>query len=171
MKLWRSYSERVTGTLRPRYGLTVRLEVTAEERAIIDRHALHDDELWAGPAALEADASAESALDLARHETDWDAKHTAKAITLKSKGIWTALVTANREARITVDQLIEGRTFEADDVVELQMAWGGIKSGTDALKAKLATLKAYDEGFEDLTGDDARDEGVPPSDWGRFAKS
>ena len=78
MKLWRSYSERVTGTLRPRYGLTVRLEVTAEESVIICRHALHHDELWAGPAALEADASAESALDLARHETGWDAKLTGQ---------------------------------------------------------------------------------------------
>ena len=51
------------------------------------------------------------------------------------------------------------------------MTWGGIKSGTDALEVKIAILKAYDEGFEDLSTDDTRDDGVAPSGWGRFAKS
>ena len=101
----------------------------------------------------------------------WDAKHTHKAAALKLKGIWTALVTANFEARITVAQLLKGASFSAHDVVELWATENGIKAGVNVLEAKIGRLRKFDERFEDVREPEDHDDGIPPADWGRARRS
>ena len=167
MKVWQAYSEQARGIWRPRYVLEMRAELDEQEQEISMRHWLWDDELWIGPAAAQRDAEALSALDLARYETEWDAIHTRKAAGLKVKGIWTALVTAQGEARVTLGQLIGGRTFVAHDVVELWATENGIKAGVHACEAKLRRLQQFSDRHEDVSAPPQRDDGIAPSDWGR----
>ena len=168
MRLYRSYRTRRTWWLWPRYVLRVGVELTREEAGLIARHHLAGDELAAGPAALDADEIAESALDLAREVDGWGDRATSKAIVLKTTGIWTALVRANREARITIGELVSGRTFEAADVVELAMLLNLVTSGFEALQEKVAMLAAFEAGEEDLSETETDDDGVSPADWGRY---
>ena len=168
MRLYRSYRTRRTWWLALRYELRVGIELTRQEATVIARHRLAADELAAGPMALELDDRAESALDLAREVEGWDTAATGKAIKLKARGIVTALVTANREARLTVGQLIAGTTFECADVVEAGMMLNEISAGFEALQEKVAMLIAFDAGEESITEPETEDDGVPPSEWGRF---
>lgn len=168
MRLYIARKTRRWSILRPRYVLQASVELTLVEARIIAQHCLQGDELAAGPAALEADEAGESALDLARDVDGWDDHAVRKAVRLKVNGLWLALVAANTEARITIGELIAGRTFEASDVVELAMLQNLIEVGFEALQDKVAMLAAYDSGDELLSEDEDDDEGTAPQEWGKF---
>ena len=168
MRLYRAYATRRTWLLKTRYVLRFGLELTRAEAGVIARHWLAADELAVSPAGLEADEQAESSLDLAREVDGWNDRAVAKAIGLKTKGIWTALITANREARITVGELVAGRTFEASDAVELMMMVNLIEEAFEALQDKIQVLIAFENSEEQLSENEAEDDGTAPSEWGRF---
>lgn len=167
MRLWRLVKTRRTWRGKLRYVLDVGAELTPRENGLVTRHRVGRHELAAGPAALEADETTESWLDLANEVEGWGQQAVRKAIRLKSVGLWTALVSAPREARLTVGDLIAGKTFEADDVVELAMLMNLVAAGFEALQEKLNLLAAHDAEDEALTDDESDDDGVPPSAWGR----
>ena len=167
MKLWFGYSEvpRLIG--RTRYVMAVQAEPSPDERDAIVRHRLFGDECYASPAALQRDAEAESAFDLAGAVTGWSGASASKAMALQARGLWRALILRRLEASLSVAELLAGRSYGADDIVELTAAENAIRAGVKALEAKIDKLTAYTRGDEDLSQPAPRDDGIKAADWPR----
>ena len=65
-------------------------------------------------------------------------------------------------------ELVAGRTFEASDAVELMMMVNLIEEAFEALQDKIQVLIAFENSEEQLSENEAEDDGTAPSEWGRF---
>ena len=165
MQLWVYREQRRRWWGRPRYLVSLKIGVTADEGAAIARHVLWRDELYLSPAAAELDAKAESLLDLATAIDGVDAEHVRKRLSLRRDALRTALA-AERETRIDVASALVGRTVVAHDIVETMMVENGLKSGFAALKSKLDRLLAHERGEEAVLDDSANTSTTTgPADW------
>ena len=165
MQLWVYREQRRRWWGRPRYLVSLKIGVTADEGAAISRHVLWRDELYLSPAAAELDAKTESLLDLATATDGCDVEHVKKRLSLRREALRTALA-AERETRIDVASALVGRTVVAHDIVETMMVENGIKSGFAALKSKLDRLAAHERGEEAVIDDGADGAAATgPAEW------
>ncbi len=156
----------ITYRRRKGYRLSAKLELEPEEAWLIERHDLGVFDLWLSATAIELELAAESDLDLGHEIEERDQAHLAKALRRNLRGIFTALVTARREARLSVAEAIAGKVFEAMLAHECAAAEAGIRAGTAALDKQLELLRRFDRGEEELNPIEADHGGaVPPGRW------
>ena len=168
MKLWLERSER-PGFLSGRiYVLRMQIICSAVEYDLIERHDIGGDAVWLSPDALGLAAAAEEQFEKASECGLLSWQGTKQSLALNMRGLKLARA-SDREAQISVGDLVDGTALEACSVGELMEAEAGIRIGFQALAKRIAVLADYELGDEELIeSDDGKDEGTPPAGWVRL---
>ena len=148
------------------YQLRVGLDVDDDELAIIEAHDLADIEMWASPAALDFDADAERAFGAAQHVEGWDVGSVGKWIGHNANGL-RAKRDGDREARVTVGDLLAIHVLEAEEVNELVHAERGIRAALVGLIERVAAADSFGNGEEVIVEPPPSADAnlVPPALW------
>jgi len=148
------------------YVLRVALSCTEAEYALIDRHQLYGDDLWLSSSALDYLNTAQQAFDRARNCSVLSLQGWQSRWSHNSNGIAMARA-SDREAQVSVGDLVAGAVLEAESINELMEAERGIRAGFQVLALRLSELENFELGEEKLIeADDPRgDGGAPPGTW------
>ena len=165
MKLWLERSER-PGFLSGRiYVLRLQVICSAVEYDLIERHDIAADAVWLSPDAMSLAAAAEDQFEKAGECRLLSWQGTKQSMALNMRGLKLARA-SEREAQVTVGDLVEGTMLEAGSVGELMEAEAGIRIGFEALAKRIAVLADYELGDEELIEpDNGNDDGTPPAGW------
>ena len=154
---------------RPVYQLEVRLVVSDVEAEAIQMFRLEEIELWASPTALAFDAEAQSALARGSIVPLGGWRTLAGNIGINLRGLWVARL-GDREARVTVVDVINGVAFEADELGELSITEQGLRGGFTAFVERFRVLVGYADGSVEIIEDKKSNQGIGPRGWVRMAR-
>ena len=165
MQLWVYRDQRTRWWGRPRYRVTCKIGLDAEEGGVLLRHKLLRDLLFVSMAGAEYDARCESSLDLANAVEGHDTAAMTKRTALR-RAAFAAYHAGQREVRVDVAAALIGHVIVAHDIVECMACENGVRAGFLALKAKCERLLAHERGDEELVHDGVQQtDAAGPEGW------
>ena len=154
---------------RPVYRLALRLLVSdVEAETIVNLH-LADVEIWASAAALDFDHEARAIFERASVLPLGGWRVLVRNVATILHGMRVAR-RGDREARVTVGDLLGGAEFEADEVAELIMTAEGVKAGFAGFLARFERLVHYVDGSREVIEVTGGDDGIGPREWVRLVR-
>jgi hypothetical protein len=145
MQLKLRRSQRSAGMLGGKviFGLDARADISAEERALVQKYALGKMVVYDSEARKKHQASAYGNFDDAAHPPGYDLSSTGKGLWKNARGLASAAMMA-LSLRVTIDTLVSGQYIECKDLDELLGAEAAIRNACGNLKAYLETALTFD---------------------------
>jgi len=150
------------------YRITLAAEVHPVEQDVIDDNALRGDEVWVSTPFTAFEGEAESSFQTVANTSGWflSREQVRRRLSIAREGL-RSLKRGFEEAYVTVGDLLarDGISFEGRDVGQLLSVEAGVRSGVEALQAKLEMLCRYEAGNGVIVERETAHTAVSPAVW------